>query len=146
MKATQVFDSLLNDVRSAAWNVVKLGLAAVLMSWLTVAGLFFLTLAAFTWAEVEFGTLAAAAGLGAFFLALMLAFVAVIRFWRGRGLPQREPRAPQKVQHDRVAAAAIEGLRLLGPRSVFPALALSAVILAATQGVSRSNTKREPAE
>lgn len=141
-----MFDSLLNDARSAAWNVAKLGIAAALMSWLTVAGLFFLTLAAFIWAEVKFGALAAAAGLGAFFLALMLALVTVIRFWRGNGLTQHEPQAPQKVQHDRVAAAAIEGLRLLGPRSVFPALALSAVILAATQGVSRPNTKREAAE
>lgn len=142
----EVFDSLLNDPRSAAWNITKLGLAATLMSWLTVAGLFFLTLAAFMWGEVEFGALAAAAGIGTFFLALMLILVAVIRFWRRHGLPQREPQAPQKVRHDRVAAAAIEVLRLLGPRSVFSALALSAVILAATQGVSRSNTKRAAAE
>jgi hypothetical protein len=94
------------------------------------------------WAEGEFGALAAAAGLGVIFLALALALVAVVRFQRRRSSSHIEPQAV----HDRAAAAAVEGLRLLGPRSVFPALALSAVILAATQGVPRSKSKPEAAE
>jgi hypothetical protein len=142
----QVFNALLEAARSAAWNAAKLGLTAALIGVLAAAALFFLTLAAFIWAEGEFGALAAAAGLGVFFLALALALVAVVWFRRRRGSPQVDPQALQRAQHDRAAAAAVEGLRLLGPRSVFPALALSAVILAATQGVPRSKSKPEAAE
>jgi hypothetical protein len=136
-----VFNSLLEAARSAAWNAAKLGLAAALIGVLAAAALFFLTLAAFIWAEGEFGVLAAAAGLGVFFLALALALVAVVWFRRRRGSPQVEPQALQEQEYDRTAVAAIEVLRLLGPENVFPALALSAVILAATQGVPRSKGK-----
>jgi hypothetical protein len=140
-----VFNSVLEAARSAAWNAAKLGLIAALIGMLAAAALFFLTLAAFIWAEGEFGALAAAAGLGVIFLALALAVVAVVRFQRRRGSPQVEPQALQKQEHDR-AAVAIEVLRLLGPGNVFPALALSAVILVATQGVPRSKSKPEAAE
>jgi hypothetical protein len=138
-----VFKSVLDAARSAAWGVAKLGLIAALIGTLAAAALFFLTLAAFIWAEGEFGALAAAAGLGVIFLALALALVAVVRFQRPRSSSSFEPQA---MQHDRAAAAAVEGLRLLGPKSVFPALALSAVILAATQEVPRSKSKPEAAE
>jgi hypothetical protein len=135
-----VLNSVLEAARSAAWNAAKLGLIAVLIGTLAAAALFFLTLAAFIWAEGEFGALAAAAGLGVFFLALALVLVAVVWSQRRPGSSRTERQAVQKAEADRVAAAALEALRFLGPRSVFPALALSAVILVAT-GVPRSKSK-----
>jgi hypothetical protein len=134
---------MLEAARSAAWNTAKLGLIAALIGMLAAVALFFLTLAAFIWAEGEFGALAAAAGLGVIFFALALAPIAVVQFQRRRSSSRFEPQA---MPHDGAAAAAIEGLRLLGPRNVLPALALSAVILAATQGVPRSKGKPEAAE
>jgi membrane protein implicated in regulation of membrane protease activity len=87
-----VFNSVLEAARSAAWGVAKLGVIAALISTLAAAALFFLTLAAFIWAEGEFGALVAAAGLGVFFLALALAFVTVV--WS-----QRRPRSsPTELQ------------------------------------------------
>jgi uncharacterized membrane protein YqjE len=139
-----VLNSVLEAARSAAWNAAKLGLIAALIGTLAAAALFFLTLAAFIWAEGEFGALAAAAGLGVLFLALALA--AAVWFQRRPGSSRTERQAVQKAEADRAAAAALEALRFLGPRSVFPALALSAVILAATQGVPRSNSKAETAK
>jgi hypothetical protein len=139
-----VLNSVLEAARSAAWGVAKLGLIAALIGTLAAAALFFLTFAAFIWAEGEFGALAAAARLGVFFLALALVLAAAVWFQRRPASSRTEPQA--EPEDDRVAAAAIEGLRLLGPRSVFPALALSAVILAATQGVPRSKSKPEAAE
>jgi hypothetical protein len=136
-----VFNSVLEAARSAAWGVAKLGLIAALIGTLAAAASFFLTLAAFIWAEGEFGALAAAAGLGVLFLALALVLVAVVWSQRRTGSSRTERQAVQKADDDRAAAAALEALRFLGPRSVFPALALSAVILAATQGVPRSKSK-----
>jgi hypothetical protein len=133
----QVLNSVLEAARSAAWNAAKLAFVAGLIGVLAAAALFFLTLAAFIWAEGEFGALAAATGLGVFFLALALAFVTVVWFQRRPGSSRTELQAVQKAEDNGAAAAAIEALRFLGPRSVFPALALSAVILAAT-GVPRS--------
>ena len=135
-----MLNSVLEAARSAAWNAAKLGLIAVLIGTLAAAALFFLTLAAFIWAEGEFGALAAAAGLGVFFLALALVLVAVVWSQRRPGSSRTELQAVQKAEDDRAAAAAIEALRFLGPRSVFPVLELSAVILAAT-GVPRSKSK-----
>ena len=135
-----MLNSVLEAARSAAWNAAKLGLIAVLIGTLAAAASFFLTLAAFIWAEGEFGALAAATGLGVFFLALALVLVTVVWFQRRPGSSRTERQAVQKAEGDRAAAAAIEALRFLGPRSVFPALALSAVILVAT-GVPRSKSK-----
>jgi len=59
--------------------VAKLGLIAALIGTLTIAALFFLSLAAFIWAEGEFGASAAATGLGIFFLALVLVLAAVAK-------------------------------------------------------------------
>jgi hypothetical protein len=136
-----VLNSVLEAARSAAWGVATLGFIAALISTLVAAALFFLTLAAFIWAEGEFGALAAATGLGIFFLGLALAFAAAVWFHRKPSSSRTERQAVQKAEHDRAAAAAIEALRFLGPRSVFSALALSAVILAVTQGVPRSKSK-----
>lgn len=139
-----MFNSLLEAARSAAWNAAKLGLTAALIGVLAAAALFFLTLAAFIWAEGEFGALAAAAGLGVFFL--VLAFVVVVWFQRRPDSSPTEQQALQGAEQDSTAAAAIEALRLLGPRSVFPALALSAMILAATQRVPQSKSKARTAK
>jgi hypothetical protein len=140
-----VFNSVLKAARSAAWDVAKLGLFAALIGTLSAAALFFLALAAFIWAEVEFGAFAAATGLGVIFLALALTLGAVVSFQKVPVSSRTERRPVQTADEDRTAAAALEALRLLGPKSVFPALALSAVILAATQGVPRSKSKPEAA-
>ena len=136
-----MFNSVLEAAKSAAWSVAKLGLIAALIGTLAAAALFFLTLAAFIWAEDEFGALAAAAGIGVLFLALALVLAAAVRLKRRPVSSRAERQAVQMAEDGRAAAAAIEVLRLLGPRDVFPALALSAVILAATQTVPRSKSE-----
>jgi hypothetical protein len=141
-----VFNSVLEAARSTAWNAAKLAFVAGLIGVLAAAASFFLTFAAFIWAEGEYGAVTAAVGLGILFLALALAIAAAVWFQRRPASSRTERQAVQKAEDDRAAAAAIEALRFLGPRRVFPALALSAVILAATQGVPRSKGKAGTAE
>jgi uncharacterized membrane protein YbhN (UPF0104 family) len=113
---------------------------------LAAVALFFITLAAFIWAEDQYGEVIAGLGLGVIFLAFAAAVFMVVwlrrctRSRRGRearmGLQQAPPSG-----HDSVAmAAGIEVLRLIGARGIFPALVLSAVILAVLEAAPR--TKR----
>jgi hypothetical protein len=140
-----VLSSALESARNAAWNAAKFALIAGAIAILALGGLIFLTLAAFIWAEGAYGALAAAAGLGAVFLVLALAFAALARI-QARSRSSRGSQALQQAGQDRAVAAGLEVLRLLGPKNVFPALALSAVILAAAQAVPRSKSKPEAAE
>jgi hypothetical protein len=140
-----VLSSALESARNAAWNAAKFALIAGAIAILALGGLIFLTLAAFIWAEGAYGALAAAAGLGAVFLVLALAFAALARI-QARSRSWRGSQALQQAGQDRAVAAGLEVLRLLGPKNVFPALALSAVILAAAQAVPRSKSKARAAE
>jgi hypothetical protein len=140
-----VLSSALESARNAAWNAAKFALIAGAIAILALGGLIFLTLAAFIWAEGAYGALAAAAGLGAVFLVLALAFAALARI-QARSRSSRGSQALQQAGQDPAVAAGLEVLRLLGPKNVFPALALSAVILAAAQAVPRSKSKAGAAE
>jgi uncharacterized membrane protein YqjE len=142
-----VLSSALESARNAAWNAAKFALIAGAIAILALGGLIFLTLAAFIWAEGAYGALAAAAGLRAVFLVLALAFAALARFQSRRSYSSRNgSQALQQAGQDRAVTAALEVLRLLGPKNVFPALALGAVILAAAQAVPRSKSKARAAE
>jgi membrane protein implicated in regulation of membrane protease activity len=100
-----VLNSVIEAARSAAWNAPKLALVAGLIGVLAAAASFFLTLAAFIWAEGEFGALAAATGLGVFFLALALVLVTVVWFQRRPGSSRTERQAVQKAEGDRASRA-----------------------------------------
>jgi hypothetical protein len=141
-----VLSSALESARNAAWNAAKFALIAGAIAILALGGLIFLTLAAFIWAEGAYGALAAAAGLRAVFLVLALAFAALARFQSRRSYSSRNgSQALQQAGQDPAVAAGLEVLRL-GPKNVFPALALGAVILAAAQAVRGSKSKPEAAE
>jgi hypothetical protein len=134
----QVLNSVLEAARSAAWNAAKLAFVAGLIGVLAAAASFFLTLAAFIWAEGEFGALAAATGLGVFFLALALAFVTVVWFQRRPGSSRTELQAVQKAEDDRAAAAAIEALRT---KERLSGVGTERGDFAAMQGIPRSKSK-----
>jgi hypothetical protein len=140
-----VLSSVLESARNAAFNAAKFALIAGVIAILALGALIFLTLAAFIWAEGVYGALAAAAGLGAVFLVLALAFAALAQI-QARSRSSRGSQALQPAGQDRAVTAALEVLRLLGPKNVFPALALGAVILAAAQAVPRSKSKAGAAE
>lgn len=127
-----MLSSALESARNAAWNAAKLAILAR-------GALIFLTLAAFIWAEGAYGALAAAAGLGAVFLVLALAFAALARI-EARSRSSRGSQALQQAGQDRAVS------RLLGPKNVLPAVVLGAVILAAAQAVPRSKSKAGAAE
>lgn len=139
-----MLNSVLEAARNAALNAAKLALIAGAIAVLALGALVLLTLAAFIWAEGAYGALAAAAGLGGFYLVLALA-LAALAWFRGRRRSYSSYRhgtraVPQSGQ-DRAVAAVLEVLRLVGPKNVFPAFALGAVILAAAQGIPRSKNK-----
>jgi hypothetical protein len=140
-----VFTSLIQDTKSAAGNFAKLACFAGLTGLLAVTAIFFLTLAAFIWAEDEYGVVAAALGLGVFFLAMALAnFSLAVWLRRHRLSRRREPtqQMQKQARHDPLAVAgSIELLRLMGERNVFPAVALGSVIVSALQ-MRRRNTSK----
>jgi hypothetical protein len=126
---------LIQDAKRASYDTVKLACVAIVIGLLAAVALFFLTLAAYIWADEQYGEVIACLGLGVFYLAVAAAvFIAV---WLRRRTPsRREQDAPVGLQqappsgHDSVAmAAAIEVLQLIGAKRIFPALVLSAGIL-----------------
>lgn len=141
-----MFSSLLQDARRAAWNAAKLAGVSMLIGLLTAAALFFLTLAAFIWAENEYGMFPASLGLGILFLLLAIAIFAIV--WLGRHSLswQREPKR-QALRHAENDVAAmeegIEMLRAMGGQKILPALVLGAVILGAIQALSQPKSGSE---
>jgi hypothetical protein len=148
-----VFTSLIQDARRAAKDAVKLTFIDLLIGLLAAVALFFITLAVYIWADEEFGAVAAGLGLGIFFLALAAAIFVTVWF-RRRSDSRRETAEDLSFQalqrtlldgNDDVAlATTIEILRLIGARRVMPALALTAVIVAALQSVARAKSRAEP--
>jgi hypothetical protein len=144
-----VLTSLIQGARRATYDTLKLACAGMVIGLLAAVAVFFITRAAFVWAEGEYGAVAAGLGLGVFFLALAVAIFVTVRF-RRRSLSRQKDLRCQELQqtlldaHDPVAmAAGIEILRLVGARKIIPALALSAVILAALQSVPRTKSRAE---
>jgi hypothetical protein len=144
-----VFNSLIQDAKRAVYDTVKLACVAMVLGLLAAVALFFLTLAAFIWAEAQYGEVIACLGLGVIYLALAAAgFIAV--WLRRRTHSRREQEARMGLQqappsgHDSVAmAAAIEVLRLIGAKRIFPALVLSAGILNILQAAPRTKSAEQ---
>jgi hypothetical protein len=147
-----VFTSLIEDARRAAKDAVKLTFVDLLIGLLAAVALFFITLAVYIWADEEYGAVAAGLGLGIFFLALAAAIFITVWF-RRRSVSRRETPSDLSYQalqrtlldgNDDIAiamATSIEILRLIGARRLMPALALTAVVMAA---LARIKSRAEP--
>ena len=147
-----VFTSLIEDARRAAKDAVKLTFVDLLIGLLAAVALFFITLAVYIWADEEYGAVAAGLGLGIFFLALAAAMFITVWF-RRRSVSRRETPEDLSYQalqrtlldgNDDIAiamATSIEILRLIGARRLMPALALTAVVMAA---LARIKSRAEP--
>lgn len=153
-----MFTSLKEDAKRAAKDAATFACIGMLIGLLVAVALCFLTFAAFVWAEDQYGPVVAGAGLGVFFLTLAAAVFAVASF-RRRSHSRRDQetrvglrQAPASGQSlasgsESVAmAAGTELLRLIGPRRLFPALALSAVIYGVLQATPRRKSKTEEAK
>jgi hypothetical protein len=136
--------ALIQDTKGTARKIATLACLAGLTVLLALAALFFLTLAAFIWAEDEYGLVAAALGLGVFFLALALVTLATTAWVRRRRFSQRIESTPQMLRQANnnpiAIAGSVEILRLMGERNLFPAVVLSAAILTALQTVRRNKS------
>ena len=142
--------SLIQEAGKAANDTVIRASLGIVIGLLAVVALFFFTLAAFVWIEDQYDAVIAGLALGIFFLALDVAVLTAAWFrCRSRSRAERETRAGLQQslsRHDSLAiAAGTEVLRLFGAKRIFPALALSAVILGALQAAPRikSGTAQE---
>ncbi len=130
---------------------------------LATVSLFFFTLAAFVWAEAEYGTVTASLGLGLAFLALAAIIYIAARVHAHRFAEAAQaPASRQYLQDDGRAAettpemllapvgiaAGIEILRKIGARRLIPAFALSAVVLTAllSSNARAKDTAEKPEE
>jgi hypothetical protein len=112
--------------RLAGWGVAVAIPAAV--------ALVFFSLAAFVWAEENYGTVEAALLLGAIFL--LTAGAIVLAAWvHYRRLRERVPAAssPPLWKDPAILAAGVELVRMVGIRRIIPAIALGVVIVAALE-------------
>lgn len=132
----------------------------VVIGLLAVVSLFFFTLAAYSWAQVEYGPIGAAFAFGLLFLALaVVVFIAArIRSRRYSQAATANPtryllgaeRGSESGSEWLVApvgiATGIEILRKIGARRLIPAFALTAVVIAAlaarTHGAAQANPKK----
>ncbi|PWB82356.1 MAG: hypothetical protein C3F11_12440 [Methylocystaceae bacterium] len=136
--------------RSIGANALVVGLAIVSLSFFTVA--------AFVWAEAEYGAIAASLGLGLLFAIAAAAFVLAARIRARRFdadarssrpyLLSADARSPETNPEWWIApvgiATGIEVLRRIGAHRLIPAFALSAVLVAALQSSGiRANKKSE---
>jgi uncharacterized membrane protein YbhN (UPF0104 family) len=144
-----VFNSLIQDARRAVYDTVKLACVGMVIGLLAAVAVFFITLAAFIWAEDQYGEIIASLSLGVFFLAFAVA-VFVVVWLRRRTRARWRQEAPVGLQQaprsgdDSVAlAAGTEVLRLIGARKIFPALALSAAILQILQTAPRAKSAEQ---
>jgi uncharacterized membrane protein YbhN (UPF0104 family) len=141
--------SLIQDATRAANSAAKLAGVSMLISLLAAVALFFIILAAFVWAEEQYGEVISALGLGVFFLVLA-AVVFVIARSRRRSISRRRQdtlallQQPAPSERDAVAmAAGVELLRIVGPKRIVPALALSALILGAVNAMPQAKAKTD---
>ena len=136
--------ALIQDTKGTARKIATLACLSGLTVLLAVTALFFFTLAAFIWAEDEYGLVAAALGLGIFFLALALVTSVTTAWVRRRRYSKRTGSTPQMLREANSNPVAITGsveiLRLMGERNLLPAVVLSAVILTALQSVRRNKS------
>lgn len=154
-EAKQLFEERARALRAEA-------IVALLVVALSIVSAFFFTVAAFVWAESEYGMIAASIGFGAVFAAAAAAIALVARIRARRRVAAAPIKArPYLLEADaRVApeanpewwiapvgiATGIEVLRKIGAPRLIPAFALSAVLVAALQSYgartrARSQTK-----
>lgn len=126
---------------------------------LAIVSLSFFTVAAFVWAEAEYGAIAASLGLGLLFAIAAAAIVLAARIRARRFdadarslsrpyLLSADARSPETNPEWWIApvgiATGIEVLRRIGAHRLIPAFALSAVLVAALQSSgARANKKSE---
>lgn len=145
---SKLIDDATRAVEERAKSLGANALVALVVVALAVVSLFFLTVAAFVWAETEYGTITASLGLGLLFAAVAaaIALVARIRARRVETIPR--PSRPYLLEADAARspetnpewwiapvgiATGIEVLRKIGAHRLIPAFALSAVVVAALQ-------------
>jgi uncharacterized membrane protein YbhN (UPF0104 family) len=144
-----MFNSLIQDARRAVYDTVKLACVGIVIGLLAAVAVFFITLAAFIWAEDQYGEIIASLSLGVFFLAFAVAVFVVVwlrrrtRARRGQEAPVGLQQAPPGGDDSVAMAAGTEVLRLIGARRMFPALALSAAILQILQGAPRPKSAEQ---
>jgi hypothetical protein len=145
-----VFGSLVHALKRSADDAVKTSLVAVVVGALGVVALFFFTLAAYLWGEIVFGGVVTAVALGVVYL------VAAIVLWaasrerrrllqdRAAALAESDTRRAWEENAFASLPAIGDLLRLTRSRSVVPALALSALAIAAFQQAwkQQSDSKR----
>ena len=118
--------SVKDAARLAGWGVAVAIPAAVALA--------FFSLAAFVWAQENYGTVEAALLLGAIFL--LIAGAILLAAWvHYRRLRERVPVAssPPLWKDPAILAAGVELVRIVGIRRTIPAIALGAVIVAALE-------------
>lgn len=145
--------SLIEDAKTAVNGAAKTAGTGLVIGLLAAVASFFLTLAAFLWAEEQFGEVIAALGLGLFYLILTAAVFAVARFrrepraLRGRhALMLSQQHTPPSAIDSLAVAAAAQLMRVVGPKKLIPALALAVLVLGTLQPLpqAKSNGDKKP--